>query len=1059
MVTNNPEEENVASMGKDAESVEEQLLAVADTDFADEAIAAMMDVSDDMIDTESFNEIQVDSTKAQAARDAWKMFLNQCSSRDAAGELLYTAFYDAVPSLQKNFETPRAVMSGRFVGVMATLAADMDDPKKLKTAVEVLGFAHLNFEATVPRGMIFRDALIDMFAVELGAKWTSDAQYAWTVVMNYICGCIVYCRTNYAERIQALTSSWSKVRDDSGKKEDEEGKEEDKEKEEEHDSTKKKRNVQNVPTTFVPMFQFNAAVMGIDDRAWMQEVLAVFDDLVLNVANPARLQEDCDILAIRINKVKGGMVVTYSEYKSCMLAALRSLLPKEWSNNHEVAWSWLWETVERLLSESEITKRGNQLEKALVRLWDGLEDDEKHELRAALYTEFFTSTPAGEDHFKQSAAYLHLVADKVLAMSLTLYKEPVQMVDDLSAVGLRHVGYGIPTELFDPYIQAWQTALTDFPEVEDIALNAFRISMGLVSRIMVRTIIQGSTLVMKAINNNSGKMMKNALAIAPRGERANWMLLVQVGTQSISPLEWSVKSGALDAASAMLSDLLTIRADRERYYFPKEEVFSRHADILQMFLDEAPDLVPQLFDGLLWRSTVNDNGMRRVNYYLKQLIADEDGERPDTFALLTGFQDPKLVCHPMVIVLTDIVWSRATYPTFLAGKVWLFFTLLVFVCSQAIQELHEYPEVIFGCRVFVYMLSMSQVIYSHVRKFIIAFTSGETMSVFCLTLPNYLRDRQEAFQLMLAMSLFGMFGLEPILQCWADNEGMMFTPNCKRASALLAPYSFLAMVSMILYFVLLTDLSVFNQKISAYLLVAGQVVSELYLFLFAMFAVLLAAACSLSVLEQEVKEFKVISDGMMTMWEMYFGMLTPDVYAKVHEEPVVTLGCYAFVLVTGIYLTNLLAAQLTCSYKVIFNDMVGYARLGRVRIINDTLPRVSKKRWTRVLESLLLDEKLEFNEGDVGVAGGIQLLEPASVHPTLVDSIKRFGGTTSSAIAWPEEESLESGEDAQIEKLEKIIQKGLQARADAMKASKRRAQGGADESGLSSQHSAEDEEE
>merc|ERR1712107_818977 len=137
----------------------------------------------------------------------------------------------------------------------------------------------------------------------------------------------------------------------------------------------------------------------------------------------------------------------------------------------------------------------------------------------------------------------------------------------------------------------------------------------------------------------------------------------------------------------------------------------------------------------------------------------------------------------------------------------------------------------------------------------------------------------------------------------------------------------------------------------------------------------------------EVKEFKVISDGMMTMWEMYFGMLTPDVYAKVHEEPVVTLGCYAFILVTGIYLTNLLAAQLTCSYKVIFNDMVGYARLGRVRIINDNLPRVSKKRWTRVLESLLLDEKLEFNEGDVGVAGVIQLWnQPAIILPLLTAS-------------------------------------------------------------------------
>eukprot|EP00929_Paragymnodinium_shiwhaense_P020516 TRINITY_DN13656_c0_g3_i1.p1 TRINITY_DN13656_c0_g3~~TRINITY_DN13656_c0_g3_i1.p1 ORF type:complete len:1057 (-),score=288.00 TRINITY_DN13656_c0_g3_i1:269-3439(-) len=1050
------EEANVASMEdfnpEDPGEVED-MFGVQD-DYA-----GLDDISSETINVDSFNEITVDTTKAQAARQSWQIFLNNCGSRDQAGELLYSAFFDSVPSLQKLFTTPRAVMGTRFVGVMATLAADMDDPKKLKTAVEVLGFAHLNFDVTVPRAMLFRDAFIDMFAVELGSKWTTDAAIAWTVVMNYICGCIVYCRTNYAERIQALTDSWMKVRDDSTKKEEEEKEEKKHEEEEEADDSKKKRRgIQNVPTTFVPMFQFNAAVMGIDDRMWMQEVLTVFDDLVMNVANPARLQEDCDVLAIRINKCKGQTSVVYSEYKSCMLAALRSLLPKEWSNGHEVAWSWLWETVERLLSESEITKRGNQLERALVRLWDGIEDDQKYELRAALYTEFFTTTPAGEDHFKQSAAYLHLVADKVLQMSLDLYKEPVRMVDDLSAIGLRHVGYGIPTELFDPYSQAALHSLTVYPDIEDIAITAFRISMGLVSRIMVRTIIQGSTLVMKAINANSGKQMQKALDIAPRGDRANWMLLVQVGTQSISPLEWSIKSGSLDAASAMLQDLLTIRADRDRYYYPKEELFARHEDILQLLLDEAPDLVPQLFDGLLWRSTVNENGFRRVNYYLKQLIANADGERPDTFSLLTAFQDPKLVCHPMVIVLSDIVWSRATYQTFLAGKIWLFFTLIVFVCSQAIEEISDYPEAIFGCRVFVYMLSMSQVIYSHVKKFIIAFTTNETMSVFCLTLPAYLSDMQEAFQLMLAVALFGMFGLEPILQCWADNEGTMFTAECSRSAGLLSPYSFLAMVAMILYFILLMDLSVFNQKLAAYLLVCGQVSSELSLFLFAMFAVLLAGSCSLSVLEQQVDRFKVITDGAMTMWEMYFGMLTPDVYEEIHREPVVLVGCYGFILITGIYLTNLLAAQLTCSYKVIFNDMVGYARLGRVRIINDTLSRVSSKRWARTIEGLMMDEKLEFNSGDIGVSGGIQIMEPANQHPTLVESIKRFGGTTSPAVAWPEEETDGGGEEGRLERLEKMIQKGIQARIDATKSSRKK-NTGADSSGLSGSAEAEDEEE
>ena len=43
-----------------------------------------------------------------------------------------------------------------------------------------------------------------------------------------------------------------------------------------------------------------------------------------------------------------------------------------------------------------------------------------------------------------------------------------------------------------------------------------------------------------------------------------WALILQVGTQQISPLSWAIESGSLEAARAMIQDLLTIRADRDR---------------------------------------------------------------------------------------------------------------------------------------------------------------------------------------------------------------------------------------------------------------------------------------------------------------------------------------------------------------------------------------------------------------------------------------------------------------------------------------------------------------
>ena len=37
---------------------------------------------------------------------------------------------------------------------------------------------------------------------------------------------------------------------------------------------------------------------------------------------------------------------------------------------------------------------------------------------------------------------------------MEIYKRPRELMEDISALGLRHVGYGIPTELFMPFVEA-----------------------------------------------------------------------------------------------------------------------------------------------------------------------------------------------------------------------------------------------------------------------------------------------------------------------------------------------------------------------------------------------------------------------------------------------------------------------------------------------------------------------------------------------------------------------------------------------------------------------------
>ena len=57
----------------------------------------------------------------------------------------------------------------------------------------------------------------------------------------------------------------------------------------------------------------------------------------------------------------------------------------------------------------------------------------------------------------------------------------------------------------------------------------------------------------KAINLNSVQTLKKAISFAGRGERASFMLKIQVGTVAISPLMWAVEAGSLESARAILA--------------------------------------------------------------------------------------------------------------------------------------------------------------------------------------------------------------------------------------------------------------------------------------------------------------------------------------------------------------------------------------------------------------------------------------------------------------------------------------------------------------------------
>jgi hypothetical protein len=356
-------------------------------------------------------------------------------------------------------------------------------------------------------------------------------------------------------------------------------------------------------------------------------------------------------------------------------------------------------------------------------------------------------------------------------------------------------------------------------------------------------------------------------------------------------------------------------------------------------------------------------------------------------------------------------------------------TLCVFILSQSIISGFDQSNltrlITFIGRAFIYLLSMGTMIFNHMGSTTRGYRKKDTITIFgYIKLPKYLENWQQSANLVLTICLIIMLASEPILHCLSEDGGQLFNDVCPAVKdTKFFPYSVFTMFAMMLYYILLIDLAVFNNRVSAYVLVCGRMLAELGLFLLALAAVLLTLSSSLSCLEQTQEEFKSIGTASLALWEMILGMYSQADFTRLHDEPVILVGVYGYLVLGMVFLLNLLVAQLTCAYNAIYTDMVGYARLKRVRIVCDTMPSVKLKKFERFVDSLELAKRIEFNEGDVGVSGGIQLQEPSSQNPTTTDTIKRFGGSTSPTIKWPEEEGGGDDDSDRFQRLEDLIKK------------------------------------
>ena len=64
---------------------------------------------------------------------------------------------------------------------------------------------------------------------------------------------------------------------------------------------------------------------------------------------------------------------------------------------------------------------------------------------------------------------------------------------------------------------------------------------------------------------------------------------------------------------------------------------------MEILATKATSLLTPLFDGMIWRSHLAHDGLRRGNYYIKHLVVDAKGKFPDAMENLVKLQNPQML--------------------------------------------------------------------------------------------------------------------------------------------------------------------------------------------------------------------------------------------------------------------------------------------------------------------------------------------------------------------------------------------------------------------------------
>jgi hypothetical protein len=356
---------------------------------------------------------------------------------------------------------------------------------------------------------------------------------------------------------------------------------------------------------------------------------------------------------------------------------------------------------------------------------------------------------------------------------------------------------------------------------------------------------------------------------------------------------------------------------------------------------------------------------------------------------------PEMFSHPVMEKLLQFKWDRFGRSMFIATQVW-FLTLLSLFTAAFIEA---DPKSCTLDMVVIKILTAIMAVFTFIYLSYLILSQYWSGSVarldigrFKFSIPRILHNPWQICRFVSAALI-----ISNIVTSGCFN----FLPEEKLRSLAVrgGERDILKSVTALFLFFQLFQSFTLLPSLSALVFAITRMTVDIARTLFVIFVVLLAFTAGITALEMH--DFHGMGETGFVLLKATLYMEMPDLEG---EQPYGIFLIISYMVIVCIGILSILVAQLSLAYEEISRDKKGFAMMNRAYVCVEVESILSLKYRRKIYAELGFDEPLEFDNGDQGPPGGIQIKEPASVRAHekyCPDRIQRSTGSTNPADAWP----------------------------------------------------------